>query len=82
MKDWCGLDMTDEMCKMDLEMHPVFNQAEQLKMFADGVPGAWEMGVLNFFTEQGKLKKEDADKVLKDGKISFVNDKFLQMLKK
>jgi NitT/TauT family transport system substrate-binding protein/sulfonate transport system substrate-binding protein len=82
MKDWGGLDMTDEMCKMDIEMHPLFNQAEQVKMFADGVPSDWEMGVLNFFVEQGKLKKEDADKVLTNGKINFVNDKYLLMLKK
>jgi ABC-type nitrate/sulfonate/bicarbonate transport system substrate-binding protein len=82
MKDWAGLDMTDEMCKMDIEMHPVFNLAEQLKMFTDGVPGTWEMGVLNFFTEQGKLKKEDADKVMADGKINFVTDKYLKMIKK
>ncbi|MCE5243492.1 MAG: ABC transporter substrate-binding protein [Syntrophobacteraceae bacterium] len=86
MKDWCGLDMNEEMCKMDIEMHPVFNLEEQLKMFDNSkgmnVPETWEMGVLNFFTEQGKLKKEDVDKVVKDGKPTFVTDKYLKMVKK
>ncbi|MCE5335586.1 MAG: ABC transporter substrate-binding protein [Desulfobacteraceae bacterium] len=82
MKDWCGLDMNAEMCKQDIIMHPVFTLQEQLKMFSDGVPEKWEKDVLSFFTEQGRLKKEDADKVLKDGKLNFINDKYIKMLAK
>ncbi|MBI5581562.1 MAG: ABC transporter substrate-binding protein [Deltaproteobacteria bacterium] len=82
MKDFCGLEMTDEMCKMDLESHPVFNLQEQIKMFSGkpSVPEAWELGVLDFFTSQGKLKKEDAAKVMgADGRLNFITDKYLKM---
>jgi len=84
MKDYCGLEFTDEQCKMDLESHPVFNLQEQLKLFSGSpsVVESWELGVLDFFTSQGKLKKEDADKVLKDGKLNFITDKYLKMIEK
>ncbi len=82
MKDWGGLDMSAEMCKQDIEMHPVFTLAEQVKMFNDNIPEKWEQGVLSFFTEQGRLKKEDADKVLKDGKLTFITDKYIKMIAK
>lgn len=87
MKDYCGLEMTDEMCKMDLECHPIFDVTEQIQMM-DGSKGnsvveAWELGVLDFFTAQGKLKKEDASKVVgPDGKLNFITDKYLKMVGK
>jgi len=41
---------------------------------------AWELGVLDFFTSQGKLKKEDAAKVVgADGKLNFITDKYLKL---
>ena len=40
----------------------------------------WELGVLDFFTSQGKLKKEDAAKVVgADGKLNFITDKYLKL---
>jgi NitT/TauT family transport system substrate-binding protein/sulfonate transport system substrate-binding protein len=83
MKDYCGLDMNDEMCKMDIERHPIFTAAEQIKMM-DGSNGPsvvekWELGVLDFFTSQGKFKKEDADKVVgPDGRLNFITDKHIK----
>jgi len=41
MKDYCGLEMTDEMCKMDLESHPIFTLQEQIKMMS-GEPNVVE----------------------------------------
>lgn len=87
MKDYCGLDMSEEMCKMDLESHPVFDVQEQIKMMDNSkgpsVVETWEQGVLNFFTSQGKLKKEDAAKVVgADGKLNFITDKYLKMVAK
>jgi NitT/TauT family transport system substrate-binding protein/sulfonate transport system substrate-binding protein len=82
MKDFCGLEMTDAMCKMDLESHPVFTLEEQIKMMngSPSVVEAWELGVLDFFTSQGKLKKEDAAKVVgADGKLNFITDKYLKL---
>lgn len=85
MKDFCGLEMSDAMCKMDLEKHPIFTAAEQVKMMdsskGPSVVEQWELGVLDFFTSQGKLKKEDAAKVVgPDGKLNFITDKYLKMI--
>jgi NitT/TauT family transport system substrate-binding protein/sulfonate transport system substrate-binding protein len=82
MKDFCGLDMTDEMCKMDIESHPIFTLEEQIKLMSGSpsVVETWELGVLDFFTSQGKLKKEDAAKVVgADGKLNFITDKYLKL---
>ena len=81
-KDWAGMEMTDEMAKKDLEMHPVFTLAEQLKLFdsssGDSTVQKWENGILNFFTDQGRFKPDERDKVLK---TNYVTDKFLKMVK-
>ena len=70
MKDFCGLEMTDAMCKMDLESHPVFTLEEQIKMMngSPSVVEAWELGVLDFFTSQGKLRREDAGEGCRRGR--------------
>ena len=86
MKDYCGLDMSEDMCKMDLDSHPVFDVQEQIKMMDNSkgpsVVETWEQGVLDFFTAQGKLKKEDAAKVVgADGKLNFITDKYLKLVK-
>ncbi|MCE5333315.1 MAG: ABC transporter substrate-binding protein [Desulfobacteraceae bacterium] len=87
MKDFCGLDMNEAMCKMDLEKHPIFTAAEQIKMM-DGSKGpsvveTWELGVLEFFTAQKKLKEEDAKKVVTpDGRLNFITDQYLKMIVK
>jgi NitT/TauT family transport system substrate-binding protein/sulfonate transport system substrate-binding protein len=87
MKDYCGLEMTDAMCKMDIEKHPIFTVAEQIKMMdsskGPSVVDVWELGVRDFFTEQGKFKPEDAAKVVgPDGKLNFITDKYLKALVK
>ncbi|MCE5243869.1 MAG: ABC transporter substrate-binding protein [Desulfobacteraceae bacterium] len=87
MQDYCGLEMSDAMCKLDIESHPVFSIDEQLKMFDNSngpsVIEKWQMGVLDFFTSQGKLKKEDVAKVVDaKGVPNFVTDKYLKMAKK
>ena len=83
LKDWAGMDMTLEDSKLDLEKHPVFTLEEQLKLM-DSSKGPsevhkWMEGIAVFFTDQGRFKAEERDKVLKSG---FVNDKFLKMLAK
>ena len=83
LKDWAGMDMTLEDAKLDLEKHPVFTLEEQLKLM-DGSKGPstvhnWMEGIAGFFTEQGRFKAEERDKVMKSG---FINDKFIKMLAK
>lgn len=77
-KEWGGMEMSDDMAKKDLLMHPVFAYDVQLKMFADKTVFNWEKGILEFFTEQGRFKPDERDKVLKS---DFVTDKFLKMVK-
>ncbi len=79
---WAGLKMTEEEAKMDLEMHPVFTLDEQIKMF-DTSAGqsqvqAWQKDLVKFFTELGKLKAEEGEK-LQTG--FYITDKFLKMAK-
>ena len=83
MKDWAAIDMTLEDAKMDIESHPVFTLEEQLKLFDNSKGNSevyqWMNGVAAFFTEQGRFKPEERDKVMKS---PFINDKFLKMLAK
>jgi NitT/TauT family transport system substrate-binding protein/sulfonate transport system substrate-binding protein len=79
---WAGLNMSDDEAKMDLEMHPVFTLDEQLKMF-DSSSGqsqvqAWQKDLVKFFTELGKLKPEEGEK-LQSG--FYITDKFLKLAK-
>lgn len=81
-KEWAGLEMTDEMAKMDLVMHPVFTYDEQLKLF-DTAKGKsqveeWQGAILDFFTEQGRFKPEEKEKV---SKTPYITDKFLKLVK-
>lgn len=80
--NWAGLKMTEEEAKMDLEMHPVFTLDEQIKMF-DSSKGesqvqAWQKDLVKFFTELGKLKAEEGQK-LQSG--FYITDKFLKLAK-
>jgi hypothetical protein len=79
---WSGLRMNEADAKMDLELHPVFTLQEQLKMF-DASKGPsqvqnWQKDIVVFFTELGKLKPAEGEK-LKSG--FYVTDKFLKMVK-
>lgn len=80
--NWAGLKMTEEEAKMDLEMHPVFTLDEQIKMF-DSSKGesqvqAWQKDLVKFFTDLGKLKAEEGQK-LQSG--LYITDKFLKLAK-
>ena len=72
-----------EDAKLDIENHPVFTLEEQLKMFDSSQGNSevyqWMDGIATFFTEQGKFKPEEKEKVMQS---PFINDKFLKMLAK
>ncbi len=78
---WAGLNMTEDEAKMDLELHPVFTLQEQLKMF-DASAGesqvqAWQKDLVKFFTELGKLKPAEGEKLLSG---YYITDKFLKLV--
>ncbi|MDO9633279.1 MAG: ABC transporter substrate-binding protein, partial [Humidesulfovibrio sp.] len=80
---WAGLRMSEDEAKMDLNLHPVFTLEEQLKMF-DSSKGqsqvqAWQSDLVKFFTDLGKLKPEEGQK-LQTG--FYITDKFLKLVKK
>ncbi len=81
-KEWAGMEMDDDMARKDLTMHPVFTYDEQLKLFdnskGESTVETWQKGILDFFTEQGKFKPEEKEKVLKS---NYITDKFLKMVK-
>lgn len=78
---WGGLNLGEDEAKMDLDLHKVFTLQEQLKMF-DASSGessiqAWQKDLITFFTELGKLKPAEGEK-LKAG--LYVTDKFMKMI--
>ncbi len=78
---WAGLNMTEDEAKMDLELHPVFTLQEQLKMF-DASAGesqvqAWQKDLVKFFTDLGKLKPAEGEKLLTG---YYITDKFLKLV--
>jgi NitT/TauT family transport system substrate-binding protein/sulfonate transport system substrate-binding protein len=82
MKDWGGMDISEDVAKKEIEMHPVFDYDEQLKLFdkskGESTVESWQRGILEFFTEQGRFKPEEKKKV--EG-IPYITDKFLKMVK-
>ena len=79
---WAALNMAESEAKMDIELHPVFTLDEQLKMFdtsnGQSKVQVWQKDLVQFFTDLGKLKPEEGEK-LKSG--FYITDKFLKMVK-
>lgn len=82
LKEFGGLEITEEVAKKDIEMHPVFAYDEQLKLLdASNGPSQvqkWEMAIADFFTEQGRFKPAEKEKI---GKTPFITDKYMKMVK-
>ncbi|MBF0529861.1 MAG: ABC transporter substrate-binding protein [Deltaproteobacteria bacterium] len=82
MKDWGGQEMTEEMCKKDIDTHPTWTLEEQLKLFdsskGESTAAKWQRLIAEFFTTQGRFKPEELEKVNKSG---YVTDKFLKLVK-
>lgn len=81
LKEWCGMDMTPDMVKMDIELHPMYDLKQQLEIF-DSSKGPskaqqYMQGIADFFTENGRFKPDERDKVMKS---PFITDKFLKMI--
>jgi ABC-type nitrate/sulfonate/bicarbonate transport system substrate-binding protein len=82
MKDWGGENMSEAECKMDLEYNPVWTLEEQLQFFdaskGESTAARWQRQVAEFFTEQGRFKPAELEKV---NKLGYVTDKFLKLVK-
>ncbi|WP_461208587.1 ABC transporter substrate-binding protein [Desulfocurvus sp. DL9XJH121] len=78
---WAGLNMTQDEARMDIEMHPVYTLEEQLKMF-DTSKGPshvqnWQKSLVQFFTNLGKLKPAEGEKLATG---FYITDKFLKLV--
>ncbi len=80
--DWAGMEYTFEAAKKDIEMHPVIQYEEQLKIM-DASKGEsevqrWERLIAEFLHANGRLTDAEFDKI-KGGEC--ITDKYLKMVK-
>jgi len=78
--EWAGMDFDLQTAETDLIMHPVFSLDQQLAMF-DRSKGESEVeagmrGITEFFTQMGKIKPAERDKVLASG---YITDRYLKL---
>jgi NitT/TauT family transport system substrate-binding protein/sulfonate transport system substrate-binding protein len=80
--EWAGKEYSAEMALLDLQTHPVFNYKEQTALLdASKGPSAaqrWHTEIARFFTETGRITKDDLKKV---ENAAYCTDKFLKMVK-
>jgi NitT/TauT family transport system substrate-binding protein/sulfonate transport system substrate-binding protein len=81
MKDWGGMNMTPEICKLDIDSNPVWTLKEQLELLdsskGQSTAQRWQQGIAEFFTAQGRIKPDEFAQV---SKKDYVTDKFLKMV--
>lgn len=80
LRDWAGVELPVNVAAADINNHPVYSLEEQLKLF-DSSNGQsevhkWMAGMADFFTQQGRFKKDEMTKTMESG---FITDKFLKM---
>lgn len=84
-QEWAGMELTPEMAKKDIDMHPVWDLDEQLVLFDKSKgqnPGEseserWQRLIAEFFAGQGKIKPAELKKV---NEMGYITDKFLKMV--
>lgn len=80
--EWAGKEYSPEMALLDLQTHPVFNYDEQIALFdaSQGPSTAqrWHTEIARFFTETGRITKEDLKKV---ESAEYCTDKFLRLVR-
>ncbi|MFO8089365.1 MAG: ABC transporter substrate-binding protein [Desulfatiglandaceae bacterium] len=81
-QEWAGMEYTTEQARKDIEGHPVWKYAEQLKLFdpSAGEPTSaiWERKIAEWLHANGRMKDEELAKVAKG---EWVTDRFLKMVK-
>ncbi|HEX7371424.1 MAG TPA: PhnD/SsuA/transferrin family substrate-binding protein [Thermodesulfobacteriota bacterium] len=82
LKDWAGMDMNMEFVKMDIDLHPMYDLKENLRIFdsSKGPSMAYKQmsAIADFFTDNKRIKPEEREKAMKS---PFITDKFLKMIK-
>jgi NitT/TauT family transport system substrate-binding protein/sulfonate transport system substrate-binding protein len=81
-KDWAGMEYTPDQAKKDIESHPVYKLADQLKMFdtskGESEVQRWERLIAEFLHANGRLKDEELAKV---ERMDWITGKYLKMVK-
>ncbi|HDR14036.1 MAG TPA: hypothetical protein ENN79_00835 [Desulfobacteraceae bacterium] len=81
-QEWAGMEYTTEQARKDIEGHPVWKHAEQLKLFdssaGEPISAMWERKIAEWLHANGRLKDEELAKVAKG---EWGTDKFLKMIK-
>ena len=80
LKDWAGIELNNEMCIMDIDLHPMYDLKKNLEVFdaSNGKSQAWEWmnGLSTFFTDNKRFTQEEREKLMN---TPFVTDKFLKL---
>jgi NitT/TauT family transport system substrate-binding protein/sulfonate transport system substrate-binding protein len=80
LKDWAGIELADDMIKMDIDLHPMYDLERNLQVFdaSGGKSKAyqWMDDLSTFFTYNKRFKEEERQKVMS---TPFITDKFLKM---
>ncbi|MCX5909637.1 MAG: nitrate ABC transporter substrate-binding protein, partial [Deltaproteobacteria bacterium] len=80
LKEWAGMDMNMEFVKLDIEIHPMYDLQENLRIFdsSKGPSIAYQQmsAIADFFTDNKRFKPEEREKVMKR---PFITDKFLKV---
>ncbi len=83
LREWGGMDLNDQMAKMDIDAHPVYDLDEQIALFnGDGKESqaaSYQRMLAEFFAGLQKLTPKELNKVTTSG---YVTDKFLKLVKK
>lgn len=83
LQEWGGMDLNDQLAKMDIDAHPVYDLDEQLALFdsagGESQAAVYQRMLAEFFAGLQKLTPENLEKVNSSG---YVTDKFLKMVEK
>jgi sulfonate transport system substrate-binding protein len=80
LKEWAGMELSLDMCKMDIELHPMYDLKKNLEVF-DASKGksqaqVWMENLSQFFTDNKRFTAQEREKVLN---TPFITDKFLKI---
>lgn len=81
--EWCGYEVSEELCLRELKARPFVNYQGQLDAFKgspfESKAFQWQKDLTNFFVNVGKIKPEEAEKAIK---TPYLTDKYLNMIGK
>ena len=82
-KDFAGMEYSADQAKRDIQIHPIYTLAEQLKMFdtskGESEVQRWERLVAEFLHANGRLDDAELAKV-ESNHMSWITGKYLKMV--